>query len=330
MINTLKNSVVNNDSIIKAAQKTIQVEIQTLEDLVQTIGASFVKIVRLIYESKGRLVVTGIGKSAIVAQKIVATLNSTGTPSLFMHAADAIHGDLGMITAEDVVLCISKSGETPEIKVLIPLARNLGSAIIGMTSKSTSTLGQQADYLLHTPIRHEADPNNLAPTASTTAQMAIGDAVAIALLELRGFTDKDFAKYHPGGALGKQLYLKVSDLYVKNESPKVEPEATIETVILEISSKRLGATAVVNAANQLLGIVTDGDLRRMLAKGISLKNTSALAIMTANPKTILPDTLAVKALNLMRENSITQLIVAENGVYKGILHLHDLIREGIV
>jgi arabinose-5-phosphate isomerase len=330
MINTLKNSVVNNDSIIKAARKTIQVEIQTLEDLVQTIGASFVKIVRLIYESKGRLVVTGIGKSAIVAQKIVATLNSTGTPSLFMHAADAIHGDLGMITAEDVVLCISKSGETPEIKVLIPLARNLGSAIIGMTSKSTSTLGQQADYLLHTPIRHEADPNNLAPTASTTAQMAIGDAVAIALLELRGFTDKDFAKYHPGGALGKQLYLKVSDLYVKNESPKVEPEATIETVILEISSKRLGATAVVNAANQLLGIVTDGDLRRMLAKGISLKNTSALAIMTANPKTILPDTLAVKALNLMRENSITQLIVAENGVYKGILHLHDLIREGIV
>lgn len=320
----------NNDSIIKAARKTIQVEIQTLEDLVQTIGASFVKIVRLIYESKGRLVVTGIGKSAIVAQKIVATLNSTGTPSLFMHAADAIHGDLGMITAEDVVLCISKSGETPEIKVLIPLARNLGSAIIGMTSKSTSTLGQQADYLLHTPIRHEADPNNLAPTASTTAQMAIGDAVAIALLELRGFTDKDFAKYHPGGALGKQLYLKVSDLYVKNESPKVEPEATIETVILEISSKRLGATAVVNAANQLLGIVTDGDLRRMLAKGISLKNTSALAIMTANPKTILPDTLAVKALNLMRENSITQLIVAENGVYKGILHLHDLIREGIV
>jgi arabinose-5-phosphate isomerase len=321
---------VNNDSIIKAARKTIQVEIQTLEDLAQTIGDSFVKIVRLIYESKGRLVVTGIGKSAIVAQKIVATLNSTGTPSLFMHAADAIHGDLGMITAEDVVLCISKSGETPEIKVLIPLARNLGSAIIGMTSKSTSTLGQQADYLLHTPIRHEADPNNLAPTASTTAQMAIGDAVAIALLELRGFTDKDFAKYHPGGALGKQLYLKVSDLYVKNESPKVEPEATIETVILEISSKRLGATAVVNAANQLLGIVTDGDLRRMLAKGISLKNTSALAIMTANPKTILPDTLAVKAFNLMRENSITQLIVAENGVYKGILHLHDLIREGIV
>lgn len=320
----------NNDSIIKAAQKTIQVEIQTLEDLVQTIDASFVKIVRLIYESKGRLVVTGIGKSAIVAQKIVATLNSTGTPSLFMHAADAIHGDLGMITTQDVVLCISKSGETPEIKVLIPLARNLGSAIIGMTSKSTSTLGQQADYLLHTPIRHEADPNNLAPTASTTAQMAIGDAVAIALLELRGFTDKDFAKYHPGGALGKQLYLKVSDLYVKNESPKVEPEATIETVILEISSKRLGATAVVNAANQLLGIVTDGDLRRMLAKGISLKNTSALAIMTANPKTILPDTLAVKAFNLMRENSITQLIVAENGVYKGILHLHDLIREGIV
>jgi arabinose-5-phosphate isomerase len=330
MINKLKNSVVNNDSIIKAAQKTIQVEIQTLEDLVQTIDASFVKIVRLIYESKGRLVVTGIGKSAIVAQKIVATLNSTGTPSLFMHAADAIHGDLGMITTQDVVLCISKSGETPEIKVLIPLARNLGSAIIGMTSKSTSTLGQQADYLLHTPIRHEADPNNLAPTASTTAQMAIGDAVAIALLELRGFTDKDFAKYHPGGALGKQLYLKVSDLYVKNESPKVEPEATIETVILEISSKRLGATAVVNAANQLLGIVTDGDLRRMLAKGISLKNTSALAIMTANPKTILPDTLAVKAFNLMRENSITQLIVAENGVYKGILHLHDLIREGIV
>ena len=330
MINTLKISVVNNDSIIKTAQKTIQLEIQTLEDLVQTINASFVTIVRLIYESKGRLVVTGIGKSAIVAQKIVATLNSTGTPALFMHAADAIHGDLGMITSQDVVLCISKSGETPEIKVLIPLARNLGSAIIGMTSKSTSTLGQQADYLLHTPIRHEADPNNLAPTASTTAQMAMGDAVAISLLELRGFTDKDFAKYHPGGALGKQLYLKVSDLYIKNESPKVEPEATIETVILEISSKRLGATAVVNTANQLLGIVTDGDLRRMLAKGISLKNTSALAIMTANPKTILPDTLAVKAFNLMRENSITQLIVAENGIYKGILHLHDLIREGIV
>lgn len=320
----------NSDSIIKAAQETISIEIQTLEDLKQTIGESFVKIVRLIYSSKGRLVITGIGKSALVAQKIVATLNSTGTPALFMHAADAIHGDLGMISAQDVVLCISKSGETPEIKVLIPLARNLGSAIIGMASNPKSTLGQQADYFLHTPIRQEADPNNLAPTASTTAQMALGDAIAIALLNMRGFTDKDFAKYHPGGALGKQLYLKVSDLYTKNESPKVAPTATIEAVILEISSKRLGATAVVDSSDKILGIVTDGDLRRMLAKGISFKNTFASNIMTANPKTIVSDMLAVRAFNTMRENSITQLIVAENGVYKGILHLHDLIREGIV
>ena len=317
-------------SIINTAKETIQIEIVALEQLLKSLDEQFVAIVRLIHQSKGRLVVTGIGKSALVAKKIVATLNSTGTPSLFMHAADAIHGDLGMITSEDIVLCLSKSGETSEIKVLIPLAKHLGSAIIGMTSQPNSTLGQQADYVLYTPIEQEADPNNLAPTASTTAQMALGDALATSLLAMRGFSAKDFAKFHPGGSLGKQLYLKVFDLYIKNEQPKVLPETSINKVILEMTSKRLGATAVVDENETVLGVVTDGDLRRMLSKKANFQALQAKDIMTKAPKTIEKDALAVEALELMRNFSISQLIVTEGKVYKGMVHLHDLIKEGIV
>lgn len=320
-----------DQELIQHAQSTLQVEIHTLEQLRDTIGSPFATIVRRIYASTGRLVVTGIGKSALVAQKIVATLNSTGTPALFMHAADAIHGDLGMITDQDLVLCLSKSGETPEIKALIPLINHLGSATIGMTSNAHSTLAQQADYFLHTPIEQEADPNNLAPTASTTAQMALGDAIAISLLALRGFTASDFARYHPGGALGKQLYLKVSDLYPENARPLNAPTDTLQTVILEISSKRLGATVITDGHDRVHGIITDGDLRRMLSQRPSLDGLTAADVCTPAPKTILPDTLAAQALQVMRQHSITQLVVADaTGHYLGMIHLHDLLRQGLV
>jgi arabinose-5-phosphate isomerase len=276
------------------------------------------------------LVVSGIGKSAVIAQKIVATLNSTGTPSLFMHAADAIHGDLGMIRPEDVVLCISKSGETAEIKVLVPLLRHLGNTLVGMTSKADSFLGRQADLLLHTPVDQEADPNNLAPTASTTAQIAMGDALATSLLASRGFTPQDFAQFHPGGALGKQLYLRVSDLYPQNERPVVTPKADIRQTILEMTSKRLGCTAVLDEQEHLLGVITDGDLRRMLEDGRDTQGLTAADIMSSQPRTIQADALAVKALEQMRANSITQLIVLDGQQYVGIIHLHDLIREGLI
>lgn len=320
----------NENIILNTALQTISLEIEALQKLKSSIDHNFEKIIETIYQSSGRLVVTGIGKSAIVAKKIVATLNSTGTPSLFMHAADAIHGDLGMIASSDIVLCLSKSGETAEVKVLLPLVKNLGNTIIGMTSSTFSTLSQQADFTIITPIDQEADPNNLAPTASTTVQMALGDAMATALLALRGFTAQDFAKFHPGGSLGKQLYLKVQDIYIYNERPSVLLDASLEEVIVEISSKRLGATAVVNTQHQLEGIITDGDLRRMLSKYSDTNQLTAQEIMTPHPKTTAPTTLAVKAFQAMRENSITQLIVEENNIYKGIIHLHDLIREGIV
>lgn len=321
-----------DDQLISAtAKQTIQIEAETLTGLLSSINDEFVACTKAIYHSEGRLVVTGIGKSAIVAKKIVATLNSTGTPALFMHAADAIHGDLGMVRAYDLVLCLSKSGETAEIKVLAPLVKNLGNPLIGMTGKSDSFLARQSDFLLYTPVSQEADPNNLAPTASTTAQMAMGDALATALLALRGFTSADFAQFHPGGALGKQLYLRVSDLYPQNARPKVAPTTSLQESILEMTAKCLGATAVVDRDNQLCGIITDGDLRRMLEKGMVIDGLIAQDILHAHPRTILANELAVNALSQMRSHSISQLIVVdEAGAYLGFIHLHNLIREGLI
>lgn len=318
------------DIILKTAINTLRIEKQAIEALENSIDNDFIKIVETIFQSKGRVIVTGIGKSAIVAQKIVATLNSTGTPSVFMHAADAIHGDLGIIQKNDAVICLSKSGETPEIKVLIPLLKNAGNILIGMVAHKVSYLGKQADFILHTPIEKEADPNNLAPTASTTAQLALGDALATALLALRGFTTEHFAQLHPGGTLGKQLYLRVRDIYPLHGTPSVGEDEILKNIIIEISSKRLGATAVLNKNKKLTGIITDGDLRRLLQKDIEFKNAKAFDIMTVAPKTITPDALAVEALRIMRENSITQLVVIEEDTYLGMIHLHDLLKEGIV
>ena len=319
-------------NILTVAQRTIRLEAEALHALADSLDdtTDFQTCVETIHQSKGRLVITGIGKSAIVAQKIVATLNSTGQPALFLHAADAIHGDLGMVLPDDVVLCLSKSGESAEIRVLVPLVKNFGNCLIAMTANRESTLARQADYVLWTPVEQEADPNNLAPTVSTTAQMALGDALAIALLALRGFSTEDFAKFHPGGALGKQLYLRVRDLYALHERPSVQQDASLQEVILEISSKRLGATAVLDPSGALLGVITDGDLRRMLHKGADFGAVRADQIMTAGPKTIEPDALAVNALALMRQHSISQLLVLEEGQYLGMMHLHDLIREGLV
>lgn len=318
------------NTIINTAIQTINIEAETLLNLKSCINEDFESCVKAIFNSKGRLIISGIGKSAIIGQKIVATLNSTGTAALFMHAADAIHGDLGMIRPGDILLCISKSGETSEIKVLVPLLKNLGNELIGMTSKETSFLGKQADYLLLTPVSKEADPNNLAPTASTTAQMAMGDAIATSLLAYRGFSVKDFARVHPGGALGKQLYLRVKDIYPNNEKPIVYLDTNLQDTIVEISSKRLGATAVLDESDNLAGIITDGDLRRMLSSKVDLMEIKASDIMTRTPKIISRDTLAVKALDVMSSHSISSLVVAEDGKYFGFIHLHDLIREGLV
>jgi len=275
------------------------------------------------------VIVTGIGKSAIIGAKLVASLNSTGTPSIFMHAADAIHGDLGTVQKEDIIICLSKSGETPEIKILIPLLKLYGSSLIAIVGNSHSYLAKQADYILDTTVKKEACPNNLAPTSSTTAQMVMGDALTVCLLECRGFSTSDFAKLHPGGALGKQLYLKVANLYINNQAPKVQLSDSIKTIILEISSKRLGATAVLDQG-QLKGIITDGDLRRMLEKTTNFEKITAGDIMTISPKTVDPDTLVVTALSIMRKNNITQLLVTEKEKYLGMLHLHDILKEGII
>lgn len=319
------------DLITQTAQQTIRIEAATLLDLLPSINSDFITCVEAIFATHGRLVVTGIGKSAIVAQKIVATLNSTGTPSLFMHAADAIHGDLGMVRPDDLVLCLSKSGDTSEIKVLAPLVKNLGNLLIGMTSRLDSSLARQSDFVLHTPISQEADPNNLAPTASTTAQMAMGDALATALLALRGFSSADFAQFHPGGALGKQLYLRVNDLYPHNERPAVTPTTSLQDSIIEMTAKCMGATAVVED-ERLCGIITDGDLRRMLERGQDFTRLSARDVMHTNPRTIPQTALAVHALEIMRAHSISQLIVVDesSGAYLGFVHLHDLIREGLI
>ena len=317
-------------SLKQIALRTIELESQSISGLSQYINDDFEKAVNAITNCKGRVVISGIGKSAVIAQKIVATLNSTGSPSIFMHAADAIHGDLGIVQQDDVVMIISKSGESPEIKVLVPLIKNFKNILIGMVGSIESYLAGQSDIILNTTVTQEACPNNLAPTSSTTAQLVMGDALAICLMEMKGFGSDDFAKFHPGGTLGKKLYLRVADLYIKNEKPKLAKDGSLKEVIVEISSKRLGATAVVDNNDILLGIITDGDLRRMLEKNISLDGVTAADIMTATPKSIGPDELAVDALDLMRKRSITQLVVVENERYLGFIHLHDLIREGLI
>lgn len=317
-------------SVKEIAQHTLALEAQSILEMRDNLGEDFERVIELLLTTKGRLVVSGIGKSAIIGQKIVATLNSTGTPSIFMHAADAIHGDLGMIREEDPVLIISKSGESPEIKVLVTLIRNLGNPIIAMVGNIPSSLATASDCILNTTVSQEACPNNLAPTSSTTAQLAMGDALAVCLMEAKGFSSEDFAKFHPGGSLGKKLYLRVSDLSRLNEQPSVKEESTLKEVILEMTKKRLGLTAVLNTNNQLAGVITDGDLRRMLEKGIAMEGTHAKTIMSANPKTIEADALAVDALDKMRKNNITSLLVVENDQYSGVIHLHDLIREGLI
>jgi len=316
--------------IKQLAIQTIKTEADAIAKLALYIDDDFEKSVSLIYNGKGRVIVTGIGKSAIIASKIVATLNSTGTPAIFMHAADAIHGDLGIIQPDDVIICLSKSGSTPEIKVLIPLIRNLGNKLIAIVSSTNSYLAQKSDLVLKATVDKEACPNNLAPTSSTTAQLVIGDALAVCLLKLRGFTPDDFARVHPGGALGKKLYMRVSDIFSDENVPKVSLDDRIQTIILEMTSKRLGATGVIDANGGLAGIITDGDLRRMLHKNESVQNLTAKEIMTINPKSIEKSELAIHAFNKMEAHKITQLVVTENGKYVGMIHLHDILKEGLV
>ena len=315
--------------ILQLAKQVLEQEAQALLDMRSAINDDFYQALELIHQSKGRVVISGIGKSAIIAQKIVATLNSTGTPGIFMHAADAVHGDLGIVQQEDVVICISNSGNSPEIKVLIPLLKAAGNVIIGMTGNRESVLAQQANTVLDTTVSSEACPHNLAPTTSTTAQLAMGDALAVCLLQLREFTPQDFARYHPGGALGKRLYLRVEDVLNPEQRPEVAPDADLQTTILEISSKRLGATAVIQNG-EILGIITDGDLRRMLSRSPDLCAVKAADIMTENPMTIEHDALAVRALRIIRENKMHQLLVTNNNRYVGMVHIHELNREGLI
>lgn len=317
-------------AILRTAKETLTTEAQAVLGLKNKLDKNFIQAVEDIYYCTGRVIVTGIGKSAIIAEKVVATLNSTGTSSMFMHAADAIHGDLGMMREEDIIICISKSGESPEIKLLVPLVKNNGNLLIGMVGNKAGYLAQQADLVLDTTVPKEACPNNLAPTSSTTAQMAMGDALAVCLLKLRGFSPKDFAKFHPGGMLGKKLYLKVSDLYVQHQKPAVFEDDSIQQVILEITSNRLGATAVINKKKQVTGIITDGDLRRMIEKNGSMEKLKAKDIMGKAPRTIRKDELAINALEMMRGNQITQVIVKDGNQYLGMVHVHDLLKEGLV
>jgi len=321
--------LINKETILASAKRTILSESESIANLVTLLDDNFVKAVEIIKNSNGRLVVTGIGKSAIIAQKIVATLNSTGTPSLFLHASEAIHGDLGMVQPGDVVICISKSGNSPEIKVLVPLLKRFGNNLIAITGNDTSFLGKEADYVLNTYVAMEACPNNLAPTNSTTAQLVMGDAIAVCLMEMKNFTAEDFAKYHPGGALGKKLLLRVGDMLDTTHRPVVSPDSTIKNAIVEISEKRLGVTAVVEN-DKVIGIITDGDIRRMLNKTENISGLTAKDIMTVNPKTIKSTELVSDALNILENFSITQLVVVDNGDYKGVLHLHDILKEGIV
>lgn len=321
---------------MKTPEQIQQIALQTIEDeaaailsLKKSINESFIRCVELIVQSQGRVVVTGIGKSANIATKLVSTLNSTGTQAIFMHAADAVHGDLGMIGRDDIIICLSKSGNTPEIKVLVPWLKQLGNKLIAIVGNTSSYLAGQADFILDASVDKEACPNNLAPTSSTTAQLVIGDALAVALLECRGFTRTEFARFHPGGSLGKQLYLRVADVYPSNEKPQIGLNADLREVILEISSKRLGATAVIDNG-ALAGIITDGDLRRMLHNRADLEGVTARDIMTVHPKVIHPDAMVSEALELMRSRNITQLLVVSDNEYLGVIHLHDILKEGII
>ena len=317
------------EKILSVAGETILTEAKAITNLEQLLDQNFAKAVEAIYKSKGRVIITGIGKSAAIATKIVATLNSTGTPAVFMHAADAIHGDLGTILQDDIVICISKSGNTPEIKVLVPLIKSFKNTLICITGSVDSFLAKQADFIINSYVEKEACPNNLAPTTSTTAQLVMGDALAVCLLNLRGFSSKDFAKYHPGGALGKKLYLRVEDITSQNQKPIVNPDTPVPQVIIEISEKMLGVTAVLEN-DKIIGIITDGDIRRMLFKSTDISNLTAKDIMSTSPKTISHDAMAVDALDVIEENKISQLLATENGVYSGVVHLHNLIREGII
>jgi len=318
----------SSKQIIEIAKSVIEQEAKAIHKLSSLVDEQFSEVVNLLCNYSDRLVVTGIGKSAIIAKKLVATLNSTGQPAMFMHAADAIHGDLGMIQKNDVILCVSKSGSTPEIKVLVPLIKNLGNKLIAMVSNKSSFLSKNSDYVLHAFAEMEACPNNLAPTTSSTVQLVLGDALAVALLKIRGFSSNDFAKYHPGGALGKKLFLRVEDL-VKLDKPKVNVSSSVQDVIIEISSKRLGATVVLDGTN-IAGLITDGDLRRMLEKGTDIDNLIASDIMTKNPKCISKNALAAEALGVMEVNHISQLVIDDEGTYFGIIHLHDILKEGIL
>ncbi|WP_419210911.1 KpsF/GutQ family sugar-phosphate isomerase [Maribacter sp. X9] len=325
----MNNRLIAADTIIDLAKKTIETERDAIAHLTNLLTADFANAVNCIIEAKGRVIISGIGKSAIIATKIVATLNSTGTPAIFMHAGDAIHGDLGTVQENDVVICISNSGNTPEIKMLVPLIKRGTNKLIAMTGNTESFLAKQSDFILNTHVDREACPNGLAPTTSTTAQLVMGDALAIVLLELKGFSSTDFAKYHPGGALGKRLYLRVSDLVGKNQIPKVQMGTEVKQVIVEISEKMLGVTAVLDG-DKVVGIVTDGDIRRMLNKHDNIKGLTAAEIMTTNPKTIPANTLAIKALELMQKKGISQLLAMDNDTYVGVIHLHNLINEGII
>ena len=319
-----------NVSLINLARETMQIASAAIAQMATLLNESFEQAIREMHQCKGRLVISGIGKSAIIAQKMVATLNSTGTPAVFMHAADAIHGDLGMVQSNDIVIIISKSGESPEIKTLVPLIKKQASCLMSICGQANSFLAKESDYVFNTQIEKEACINNLAPTTSTTAQMVMGDAIAVCLMELRGFTGNDFARFHPGGNLGKRLSLEVGALAALHEQPMVLPSASLKEVIVEITEKRLGVTAVVDAQQRIIGIITDGDLRRMLEKNEDIRNIQAEAIMSPQPKTIAANALAATALEIMRSHDISQLIVTKNGDYEGIVHLHDLIREGIL
>ena len=321
--------MITKEKIITSDKKTILSESESISKLSDYINDSFYEAVNLIYNLKGRLVVTGIGKSAIIAQKIVATLNSTGTPALFLHASEAIHGDLGMIQEGDGVICISKSGNSPEIKVLVPLLKRFGNKLIAITGNTSSFLGKEAHFTLNTFVESESCPNNLAPTNSTTAQLVMGDALAVCLMEMKAFSAEDFAIYHPGGALGKKLLLRVKDMLDSSRKPSVNSDSSVKNVIVEISEKRLGVTAVLEN-NSVVGIITDGDIRRMLNKTETITGLTAKEIMTVNPKTIKSTDMVADAFNIMEDHSITQLVVVDEGEYKGVIHLHDILKEGIV
>jgi arabinose-5-phosphate isomerase len=321
--------LIDNEAILASARKTILSESESIAALAQYIDNDFIQTAQVIYNGTGRVIITGIGKSALIAAKIVATLNSTGTPSMFLHAAEAIHGDLGMVQPGDVVICISKSGNSPEIKVLAPLLKRGGNILVGMTANKSSFLAKESDYVLHAYVETEACPLNLAPTNSTTAQLVLGDALAVCLMEMRGFTAEDFAKYHPGGALGKKLLLRVGDMLDGTHMPVVGPQTSIKDAIHEISQKRLGVTAVVEN-EKVIGIITDGDIRRMLSNRDNIAGVIASDVMTRNPKTISTFDMVIDAFNTMENYSITQLVVVDNGEYKGVLHIHDILKEGVI